>query len=83
MVAKLKAVVQRHVEEEEGELFPSLEDALDEEELEEMGQAVMKKNAVSEHRESIAEDRTNARGSSPSGRRTAQKKSDTRGRKTS
>jgi hypothetical protein len=44
---------------------------------------VMKKNAVSEHRESIAEDRTNARGSSPSGRRTAQKKSDTRGRKTS
>ncbi|HSD11672.1 MAG TPA: hemerythrin domain-containing protein [Candidatus Binatia bacterium] len=86
-VAQLKAAVEHHVEEEEGELFPALEEALDEEKLEQMGQAMMNKKREntgsnpSPRRESKSKDRTHARGSSAGGRRRAHKNADSRRRK--
>jgi hemerythrin superfamily protein len=42
-IGSLKAAVEHHVEEEEAELFPALEDALDEERLEQLGEEILKK----------------------------------------
>jgi hemerythrin superfamily protein len=44
-VHELKECVEHHVEEEEGELFPLLEHAIDAEELEEIGETVMRRKS--------------------------------------